>query len=146
TRDGDEIGRVPFADIGAVILRGHGSTFSANLCARLAEAGAPLVICGVNQSPVTLLWPVQGHYEQGRRMDAQTMASRPLRKRMWQELVVGKIAAQAAVLAATTGPDIRMERMAREVRSGDATNVEAQAARRYWIALFGKEFTRDRQA
>src|SRR5690606_36027162 len=63
-----------------------------------------------------------------------------------QELVVGKIAAQAAVLAATTGPDIRMERMAREVRSGDATNVEAQAARRYWIALFGKEFTRDRQA
>ena len=71
SRQDEELGRVPFADIGAVILRGHGSTLSVNLCTRLSDAGAPLVICGSNQAPSSLLWPVRGHYEQGRRMEAQ---------------------------------------------------------------------------
>jgi CRISP-associated protein Cas1 len=34
--------------------------------------------------------------------------------------------------------------MARRVKSGDPENLEAQAARRYWPALFGKDFRRDR--
>lgn len=146
SRAEEELGRVPFADIGAVILRGHGSTLSVNLCVRLSDAGAPLVICGSNQSPASLLWPVRGHYEQGRRMEAQAEASRPLRKRAWRDLVSAKIAAQAAVLEATTGKDARLDRMAREVKSGDSDNLEAQAARRYWNALFGPDFLRDRQA
>ncbi len=143
---GGEIGRVAFADIGAVIVRGHGSTLSVNLCARLSEVGAPMVICGTNQSPSSLLWPVQGHYEQGRRMEAQAQASQPLRKRLWRDLVVAKIIAQASVLAATTGKDTRMEMMTREVLSGDTSNLEAQAARRYWPLLMGKDFQRDRDA
>jgi len=141
---GAEIGRVPFDDIGAVIVRGHGSTFSVNLCARLSEAGAPMVICGSNQSPTALLWPVQGHYEQGRRMEAQAALTRPQRKRLWRDLVIAKITAQASVLAATVGPDARLERMTREVLSGDTSNLEAQAARRYWPLLMGSDFQRDR--
>lgn len=143
-RDGAEVGRVPFADIGAVIVRGHGSTFSVNLCTRLSEAGAPMVICGANQSPAALLWPVQGHYEQGRRMEAQAALTRPQRKRLWRDLVVAKITSQASVLAATVGHDARLERMAKEVRSGDTSNLEAQAARRYWPLLMGRDFQRDR--
>jgi len=146
SRGSEELGRVPFADIGAVILRGHGNTLSVNLCTRLSDAGAPLVICGPNQSPSSLLWPVRGHYEQGRRMEAQAGAARPLLKRAWKDLVGAKIAAQAAVLDASTGTDTRLARMAREVKSGDRDNMEAQAARRYWSALFGPDFLRDRQA
>lgn len=146
SRQDEELGRVPFADIGAVILRGHGSTLSVNLCTRLSDAGAPLVICGSNQAPCSLLWPVRGHYEQGRRMEAQASASRPLLKRTWRDLVSAKISSQAAVLEATTGRDAQLIRMARAVKSGDSGNLEAQAARRYWTALFGPEFLRDRQA
>lgn len=142
---GCEIGRVAFADIGAVILRGHGSTLSVNLCARLSEIGAPMVICGSNQSPSSLLWPIQGHFEQGRRMEAQAAISRPMRKRLWRNLVMAKITSQASVLAATIGADPRLERMAREVLAGDTTNLEAQAARRYWPLLMGTGFQRDRQ-
>ncbi len=146
SRQDEELGRVPFADIAAVVLRGHGSTLSVSLCIRLSDAGVPLVICGSNQSPSSLLWPVRGHYEQGRRMEAQAVASRPLLKRTWRDLIAAKIAAQAAVLEATTGADARLTRMAREVKSGDGDNLEAQAARRYWGALFGSDFLRDRQA
>lgn len=143
---GAEIGRVPFADIAAVIVRGHGASVSINLCTRLSEAGAPMVLCGANQSPASLLWPVQGHYEQGRRMEAQAALPRPARKRLWQALITAKISAQAAVLAVTTGADMRLERMAKEVLSGDSANMEAQAARRYWPMLMGRDFQRDRAA
>ncbi len=145
-RDGAEIGRVALADIGAVIVRGHGASLSLNLCSRLSEVGVPLVLCGANQSPASLLWPVQGHYEQGRRMEAQAGLSRPTRKRLWQSLIAAKINAQAAVLTVTTGADARIERMAKEVLSGDTTNIEAQAARRYWPMLMGRDFQRDRAA
>ncbi len=141
---GAEIGRVPFSDIGAVIVRGHGSTFSVNLCTRLSEVGAPMVICGSNQSPAALLWPVQGHYEQGRRMEAQAALTRPQRKRLWRDLVIAKITAQASILAVTVGQDARLERMTKEVLSGDTSNLEAQAARRYWPLLMGDDFQRDR--
>lgn len=112
----------------------------------MSDAGAPLVICGSNQAPSSLLWPVRGHYEQGRRMEAQAGASRPLLKRTWRALVSAKIAAQAAVLEATTGKDAQLARMAGDVKSGDSGNLEAQAARRYWNALFGPDFLCDRQA
>jgi CRISPR-associated protein Cas1 len=38
------------------------------------------------------------------------------------------------------------ERFARQVRSGDPDNIEAQAARRYWPLLMGDDFRRDRAA
>ena len=56
---GNEIGRVAFADIGAVIVRGHGSTLSVNLCVHLSEAGARYRF-GLTGSPCLLLNYVWG--------------------------------------------------------------------------------------
>lgn len=39
-----------------------------------------------------------------------------------------------------------MRSMARRVASGDPDNLEAQAAQRYWVNLFGPTFRRDRDA
>ncbi len=37
-----------------------------------------------------------------------------------------------------------LEHLSRKVRSGDPDNIEAQGVRRYWQALFGPNFRRDR--
>lgn len=144
SESGAEIGRVAIDDISALIVRGYGATVSINLCARLADAGIPVVLCGANQTPDAFLWPIRGHFEQGRRMQAQTEASRPLRKRLWRDLVAAKIRAQATVLEQVGNPDERLSQLARSVKSGDPENVEAQAARRYWPRLMGEAFRRDR--
>ena len=62
--DGKEIGRVPFDQIGAVIANAHGLTYSNNFLVRLAEQKAPLVICGANHVPVSVLLPLEGNYLQ----------------------------------------------------------------------------------
>mgnify|MGYP003665919103 CR=1 FL=1 len=146
SESGEEVGRIAVEDMSALIVRGYGATVSVNLCARPSDAGIPVVLCGANQSPDALIWPVRGHFEQGRRMQAPAEVGRPLHKRLWRDLVAAKIKAQATVLDHFGKHDERLLQMARTLKSGDPENVEAQAARRYWPQLMGEEFRRERDA
>lgn len=143
--DKAEIGRVPIDDIGAVIASAHGITYSNNLLTALAERCIPLVVCGSNHMPAAFLWTADGHHEQAGRMADQAAASKPLRKRLWSQIVRAKILGQGATLEAVGAPHGGFYLLSRKVRSGDPDNVEAQAARRYWPLLFGGEFRRDRR-
>ncbi len=135
-------GQVAIDDMSALIIRGHGASFSVNICARLAQANIPIVICSSSQSPASVIWPVNGHFAQGLNMQAQAVAKKPLLKRLWAQLVAAKIRAQAEVLIAhnLNGSDILS--MASRVKSGDSENIEAQAARKYWKRLMGEDFKR----
>lgn len=78
-------------------------------------------------------------------MWAQWNVSRPLAKQLWRRIVQAKIAMQGSLLEARDAPGAAgFALIAGRVRSGDPDNVEAQAARRYWPALMGKDFHRDR--
>ena len=142
----DELGRVPLDDIAAVIVSGHGITHSSNLLAALAERGVPFVLCASNHHPVGMLWSTEGNYRQSGRMDAQLAASKPLQKRLWQQVVKSKLRMQASVLECVGAPTAPLLRLADKVRSGDPDNIEAQGARAYWQLLFGSDFRRDREA
>lgn len=144
--DRGEVGHVPLDDIAAVIANAHGLSYSNNLLVALAERGAPFVLCGLNHQVAGMLWPTAGNYEQSRRMDAQLNATRPAQKRLWAELIRGKLNQQAAVLAALGRPDAPLKALARQVRSGDPHNLEAQGAQRYWPLLQGPDFRRDTAA
>ncbi|PWJ83726.1 CRISPR-associated Cas1 family protein [Pseudaminobacter salicylatoxidans] len=143
---GEEKGRVALDDIGALIVHAHGTTWSNTVFTRLAERNVPVVLCGSNHAPVSCIWPLQGHHAQGARMRAQLEASRPLKKRLWQVVIAAKIRMQGYVLTANGAEGGGFDLLARKVRSGDPDNLEAQAARRYWKTLFGKEFQRDTDA
>lgn len=51
---------------------------------------------------------------------------------------------QGQLIAATGQSSAVFDMLARKVRSGDPQNIEAQAARKYWTLLFGKDFRRDK--
>ncbi|MFD1611986.1 type II CRISPR-associated endonuclease Cas1 [Sphingomonas tabacisoli] len=142
---GEEVGRIALDAIHALIVHAHGTTWSANLVAALAERGAPIVFCGTNHTPVAVTLPLEGHHAQGARIQAQWNASRPLAKQLWRLVVVAKIRTQAALLEARGIREAEaLHFLARRVRSGDPDNLEAQAAKRYWPLLMGPEFRRDR--
>jgi CRISPR-associated protein Cas1 len=50
------------------------------------------------------------------------------------------------VLEAIGAPSVPLLALAKKVKSGDAGNLEAQGARRYWGLLFGEDFRRDQGA
>ena len=142
--DTQELAKIPFDMIEAVIANAHGITYSNNLLVRLAENKIPFVVCGNNHNPVAFLLPLDGNYRQGAVMDSQVAASLPLNKNLWKDVVKQKIMMQAALLDLYGKNALRLLNMAKNVRSGDVDNLEGQAARIYWTELFGEDFKRDR--
>jgi CRISPR-associated protein Cas1 len=138
-----ELGRLPIDDIGAVIANSHGITYTNSVLVALAERGVPMALCGKNHLPAGFLLPIIGHHEQAAQIELQIVASLPLKKRLWRQLVKAKIQQQAKVLEFFNKDSVGLVRLAALVRSGDPENIEAQAARRYWPELMGERFRRD---
>lgn len=138
-----ELGQVPLDDIAAVIANAHGLSYTNNLLVALAERGAPFVLCAANHNAIGMLLPIEGNFEQSKRIEAQIAASQPTHKRLWAAVVRAKLEQQAAALEATGSPTAPLLALVRKVKSGDPDNMEAQGARRYWSLLFGDNFRRD---
>lgn len=143
--DGREIGRTPLDQVAGVIVHAHGTTWSTSLLCELAERGAPVVLCASNHAPKSVLLPIEGHHGQGARMRAQWQAKAALKKQAWKQVVCCKVRMQAAALDAIGQAPAPLLMMLRKVRSGDSTNIEAQAARHYWPRVMGTDFRRDTQ-
>lgn len=128
--------RIPAEDIGLLIVDHRQTTYTHSALAVLAGSGASIVVCGEDHLPVGIMLPVSSHTEQVWRVADQIDCSKVLRKQLWQAIVRAKIEAQANLLHADDPKRSGLLAMARRVRSGDAGNLEAQAARTYWQALF----------
>lgn len=145
SRQREELGRIPLDDIAAVIVHAHGVTWTTNLAVRLAERGATMVLCAANHAPVAMTVPLEGHHAQNLRFRAQLDATQPFVKQAWKSIVAAKLRMQGSLLTALGHAEGEgLNAMAARVRSGDAGNMEAQGARRYWRALMGPDFRRDR--
>lgn len=144
--EGEEIGRVPLDMISSVIANAHGLTYTNNLLVQLAKQNSMFVLCGSNHTPVAYIWSVDGFYQQAGRMEAQVRAPLPKVKRLWQQIIKSKIAHQAVIIEALGQPVVPIKSLIAKVKSGDPDNIEAQAARRYWPLVFGKNFRRDQGA
>lgn len=141
-----ELGRIPLDDIGAVIANAYGLSYTNNLLVALAERGVPFVLCGTNHNVVGMLFCVNGNHQQAKRFDAQISVSKPIRNRLWADIIKSKLSWQADVLERIDAPSAPLRSLVEKVKSGDPQNLEAQGARRYWGLLFGPEFRRDRSA
>ncbi|MEM6639526.1 MAG: type II CRISPR-associated endonuclease Cas1, partial [Pseudomonadota bacterium] len=141
---GEPLGQLPLDDVAAVIANAHGLSYSNNILVALAERGVPFVLCAANHNVVGMVFPVGAHHLQAKRYDAQAACKTTTRKRLWQQIVRAKLKNQARVVDFFGGRSAAINRLARQTRSGDPSNTEAQGARIYWQALFGREFRRDR--
>ena len=138
---------VPLSEIAAVVAAAPGVTFSRSAAARLAAHNAILVVCDDTFRPAAMMLPLTGNYVQAERFAQQAAAPLPLKKRLWQQIVAAKVTAQAHLLKDWRENDSGLAAMALRVRSGDSDNIEAQAARIYWPALFDDpDFRRERHA
>ena len=121
-------------------------TYTQAVLSGLMEAGGVFLACDNARIPNGLMLPIVGHHIQTQRMQMQAEVSKPTRKRLWQQLIRAKIRGQGQVLLDIAGDDLGLRAMSERVQSGDPSNLEAQAARKYWRALFRDEaFRRDQE-
>jgi CRISPR-associated protein Cas1 len=127
----------PLSELAVLVISHPRVLMTQSVVSGMAENGGSVVICDAKHLPVALMLPLQTHSTQSERFARQALAPLPLRKRLWQQIVKAKIRAQGRLLRELHGSDAGLLAMAERVRSGDASNLESQASRRYWPLLFG---------
>lgn len=141
-RQGQGTATVPVEDLGLLILDHQGIAYTQAVMSACWKHNVHVLLCDDKHLPGAVLLPLDGHSLQSRTMAQQIKISEPVRKRLWQAIVRAKITGQARTLQSTKGSAGPLLAMAAKVRSGDPSNVEAQAARFYWQQLFGEDFRR----
>lgn len=126
---------IPVEDIDALILDSYGITCTAKLMTELATKGTTVVICDEKHLPASVLLPYSQHSRQAKVSKQQLTMSQPLKKQLWQQIIVQKIANQAAVLRRFNLNDTMLQKYISSVKSGDSSNRESLAARAYFSQL-----------
>lgn len=142
----DSVRTIPIEDIGVLIIDHQQITITHGLIAALLENTVALITCDDKRMPTGMLLPLQGNTVYNERFRNQIDASLPLKKQLWQQTIKAKIENQAAVLQQYTPKSVaKLYVMAKDVKSGDPNNYEAQAAVYYWKNIFSDypDFVRD---
>jgi len=130
-RNGAVVDAIPCEDLGVVVVDQQQTTYTHAALGRLAQAGATMVLCGPDHLPTAMVLPLATHSCVVWRIAEQLAVTKPMRKRLWRQVVQAKIRAQALNLERGRART-KLLALAREVKSADVTNVEAQAAKVYW--------------
>ena len=138
----------PIEDIGVVVLDNPQITITQATLENLLQNRCAVITCDNKRMPLGLLLPLYGNTTQNERFRHQLSASKPLQKQLWQQTIESKINNQAFILNRFRNDEaLNLKVWAREVKSGDSTNLEARAAAYYWKTLFGTipGFIRERE-
>ncbi len=147
TQDNKQVGQIPVEDIGELILNDPRITITQAAMVESQKNNVAVVLCDEKHLPISTLLPIsEGNKLQSKVLRSQINIKVSTKKRMWQCTVREKIRNQARTLRHFDAGSKHLENMVARVKSGDATNLEATAARYYWRQLFGIKFRRDQNA
>jgi CRISPR-associated protein Cas1 len=143
---GNQSAKVPIEDLAVLVVAHPQVSYTQAVLNELISQGGAFLTCDERRMPSGLLLPLDGNIVQTERFRRQVELSQPRRKQLWKQIIRGKISMQSMLLRERLGTDHGLIKLIPGIRSGDVGNVEGQAARRYWTALFGSDFRRDRNA
>ncbi|MFC0582175.1 type II CRISPR-associated endonuclease Cas1 [Micrococcoides hystricis] len=129
--------KLPLANVGSILI-GPDCSWGHGVAHHAAEHDCSVVLCDWRGVPIATVLPFSENSRVGARHRAQAQLSIPRQKNAWARIVKAKVLGQSRVLDHIGSmASARLETLSRLVRSGDPTNVEAQAAQIYWKSLFG---------
>lgn len=136
---------IPIEDVGMVIIENQMISITIPLLNGLVDAGVAVVICDRKGMPHAMLQNLDGNNLQGEFLRNQIDIGEVMRKQLWKQIIEAKIKNQSSLLDKLHNKGAQLKPLYMNVKSGDSDNREGIAARLYWGALFGDDFTRDRE-
>lgn len=137
--------QVPLEDITVIVLETNQAIVTTALLSNIAEGNIALFSCDNYHMPNGLFTPFHQHSRLSQIAHIQVDMKAPLKKQIWQKIIIQKISNQARLLRYFNKDDFQVSVLENKIKSGDSENLEALAARRYWSLLFD-DFTRDQKA
>ncbi len=139
-----QVTTIPFHDIHSIVCHGNGFRYSDDFFKQCLTNKIPVTFCNEQHVPMGMLLPMLQHSEASRRIDIQLLATLPKKKQAWKQIISKKLSCQSQFLsvAGCHKESLQLKVLSDQVNSGDTSNKEAQGARVYFKALYGKEFIR----
>lgn len=136
---------IHLSELATVIFENTAINITAYLLCELANNKVKVIFCDHKRNPYGEIIPYYGRYNVSKKMMIQSNWHDGLKKLLWTMIVAQKILNQAQLLA-KHGFEAEAEMLkqyAQNVELEDSTNREGHAAKVYFNALFGKQFSRD---
>lgn len=140
---GQETVKVHLNEIAVVIIENTAVSLTAYLLSELIKHKIKVIFCDEKRNPSSELVPYYGSHDTSMKVKKQCEWTKENKSAVWTEIVTEKIRKQAELLAKKGKHESNiLYQYIEEVEFADVTNREGHAAKVYFNALFGKEFTR----
>ncbi len=142
-RKADDTIKVHIPEISSLIIESTAVSITAALLAELTENKVNVIFCDKSRNPISELVPYYGSHDSSLKIKEQFKWSNEVKAKVWKEIVIQKIKKQRNLLIKYNLEQAELlDKYILEVEDFDKTNREAHAAKVYFNALFGKEFSR----
>ena len=139
----DTVTKIHINEIHTVIIETTAVSITAALLSELTKHKVKVVFCDERRNPSSELISYYGSHDTSNKVRNQIAWSQDIKTAVWTEIVSGKIRNQMKVLEDFGKPEQEMLReYINHIEFGDTTNREGHAAKVYFNALFGKNFSR----
>lgn len=141
---GEETKRVFLDEISVLIIENTAVSMTGCLLEALVNKKIRVVFCDDKRSPLAELAPYYGSYDCSRKIKVQAAWGEEIKGAIWAEIISDKIRKQAEFLDEIgKGEEAALiSSYLSQIEDYDTTNREGHAAKVYFNALFGKDFTR----
>lgn len=144
-RTKDTIKRIYIDEINCLIIENPAVALTSYLLIALANNKVNIVFCDEKRLPQGEYHVFYGSHDTSRKVRNQIKWTEEQKNKIWQKVVYQKIVGQSTVLACNdkTEASLKLQTYLPEIVPGDKTNREGHAAKVYFNALFGNDFTRE---
>lgn len=140
----DTVTKIHLSEIRLLLIESTAVSLTAALLAELTDKKIKVIFCDAKRNPSSELLPYYGAHDTSLKIRNQITWSDKIKVQMWTEIVSEKIRKQREVLLLREKKEEAdlLGQYLEEMELGDATNREGHAAKVYFNALFGKDFSR----
>ena len=135
--------KVHINEIAVLLVETTAVSMTAALVSELVKKKVKVIFCDEKRNPVAELMPYYGSHDTSVKVRRQVQWPDETKRAVWTEIVRDKIRKQKELLQRYHKSEyMLLQQYIDEMEFGDITNREGHAAKVYFNALFGKEFSR----
>lgn len=138
-----EITKIHLSEISMLIVESTAVSLTAGLLSELTKRKINVIFCDEKRNPSSELVSYYGSHDTSAKVRQQVGWTAEIKKMMWTEIVSEKIRNQQRFLEDLGKKEnVMLTEYLKEIQPGDTTNREGHAAKVYFNAVFGMDFSR----
>ncbi len=139
----DNVVKIHISEISVVVIETTAVSLTSALISELMKKKIKVVFCDEKRNPSSELVPYYGSHDTSIKIKNQIAWTDDIKMEIWTEIISEKIRKQAEHLEKLKLVEAnKLRQYIEEIELGDITNREGHAAKVYFNALFGIDFTR----